>query len=235
MSRGSNSDEELFINDKSRTDIRAELSKMSFADLQKLKEKLGSKVYNEAMFGKPIGKKTVLKRENKNRPQEISSKKRMFQLKKLIPVKQNVPRDPRFDSLCGTYNEKAFKNAYSFLTEVKKNDLTALKDELNKNAEDPKAVKKIKYLIQRLENQIREEGRRKEAEDKKQLEKREIIKTIKSGEKPNFRKKSERKILDLVSQYDDLKNSGKLKKHIKRLRKKNASKDRRRLEESNSD
>lgn len=162
---------------------------MSFADLQKLKEKLGTKVYNEAMFGKPIGKNTVLKRENKNRPQEISSKKRMFQFKKLIPVKKNVPRDPRFDSLCGTYDEKAFKNAYSFLTEVKKNDLTVLKDELNNNAEDLKAVKKIKYLIQRLENQLREEGRRKEAEDKKQLEKREIIKTIKRGEKPNFKKK----------------------------------------------
>lgn len=162
---------------------------MSFADLQNLKEKLGSKIYNEAMFGAQKIKKTIFKRENKNRPREVSSKKRWSKFKEVIPVKKNIPRDPRFDSLCGTYNEKAFKNAYSFLTEVKKNDLAALKEELNKNAEDPKAVKKIKYLIQRLENQIREEGRRKEADEKKQLEKREIIETIKSGEKPKFKRK----------------------------------------------
>lgn len=35
--------------------------------------------------------------------------------------------------------------------------------------------------------------------------------------------------MDLVSQYEDLKNSGKLKKHIQRLRKKNISKDRKKF------
>lgn len=35
--------------------------------------------------------------------------------------------------------------------------------------------------------------------------------------------------MDLVSQYEELKNSGKLKKHIKRLRKKNMRKDREKL------
>jgi ribosomal RNA-processing protein 36 len=40
---------------------------MSFEELQKLKEQLGSKVYNEAMFGTSHIKKTNFKRENKNR------------------------------------------------------------------------------------------------------------------------------------------------------------------------
>jgi len=40
---------------------------MSFEELQKLKEQLGSKVYNEAMFGAHEMKKTDFKRENKNR------------------------------------------------------------------------------------------------------------------------------------------------------------------------
>lgn len=35
--------------------------------------------------------------------------------------------------------------------------------------------------------------------------------------------------MDLVSQYEELKNSGKLKKHIQRLRKKNLHKDRQKL------
>jgi ribosomal RNA-processing protein 36 len=40
---------------------------MSFEELQKLKEQLGSKVYNEVMFGTSQTKKTNFKRENKNR------------------------------------------------------------------------------------------------------------------------------------------------------------------------
>lgn len=40
---------------------------------------------------------------------------------------------------------------------------------------------------------------------------------------------AEKKVLDLVSQYEELKNTGKLKKHIQRLRKKNKHKDRTKL------
>lgn len=50
-----------------QTKIREELSTMSFEELQKLKEKLGTKVYNEAMFGKSKVKKKAFKRDNKNR------------------------------------------------------------------------------------------------------------------------------------------------------------------------
>ena len=48
--------------------VKKELSEMSFEDLQKLKEKLGIKVFNSAMYGSKSHKgKTVYKRENKNR------------------------------------------------------------------------------------------------------------------------------------------------------------------------
>lgn len=50
-----------------QTSIRKELSTMSFEELQKLKERLGAKVYNEAMFGVKRTKKTDFKRANKNR------------------------------------------------------------------------------------------------------------------------------------------------------------------------
>lgn len=46
---------------------------------------------------------------------------------------------------------------------------------------------------------------------------------------------AEKRLESLVNQYEDLKNSGKLKKHIQRIRKKNATKDRIRLENSNSE
>lgn len=228
------SDEEdaLLQEEKSQDEIRAELSHMSFEDLQKLKEELGTRMYNEAVFGTRKTKKLDFKRANKNRPREMSSKKPTSRLREIIQAKKTIPRDPRFDSLCGTFNEKIFKHNYSFLSDVKQNDLKKLKAELEKT-EDPKRTRKIKYLIQRLENQLREEARLKVKQERRTEEKRNIVESIKRGEKPAFKKKSERKISDLVSQYEELKNSGKLKKHIQRLRKKNLRKDREKLAPTN--
>lgn len=161
---------------------------MSFADLQKLKEKLGTKVYNATMFGAKKVKVAKFTRENKNRPREESAKRQVTRFREVVPVKKKEPRDPRFDGLCGTYDEKAFKNAYSFLSEFKQNDLKRLKKELEVE-EDPKQIKKIKYLIQRIENQIREEKRKSEKEMKQKEDKQEILTAMKSGEKPNFKKK----------------------------------------------
>lgn len=170
---------------------------MSFEDLQKLKEKLGTKIYNERVFGKKSKKKnlnekirTEFTRENKNRPREMSAKKPVSTLKESVSVKKHVTRDPRFDDLCGTFNEKAFKNSYAFINDLKENDLKTLRNELKK-ATDLKTENKIKYLIQRLENQLREEKKRKEKEEKKREEKEELLDSIKQGEKPVYKKKCE--------------------------------------------
>jgi len=221
---------------------------MSFKELMKLKETLGTKIYNETVFGRKSKRKVEFKRENKNRPREISSKKPVSRLNPAVVIKKFVSRDPRFDSLCGTYDEKAFKYSYAFLDEYRANDLKTLQEEL-KRTTDPKMIKKIKYLIQRLENQLKEGKKQKEKEEKKQQEKKELLETIKRGKKLVFKKKceliilkfntffiilfcffaAEKKILNLVSQYEELKNTGKLKKHIQRLRKKNKHKDRAKL------
>lgn len=223
---------------------------MSFEDLQKLKERLGSKVYNETLFGKKKVVKREFKRANKNRPREMSAKIPVSRLREIVKIKKAVNRDPRFDSLCGTFDEKAFKRSYGFISKFRENDLNNLKKEL-KQTTDPKIIKKMKYLIQRLENQLREEQIQKKKEEKIQQEKKEMLASIKRGEKPVFKKKckleslflfsliyllslilfnlfflAEKKILDLISQYEELKESGKIKKHIKRLRKKNICKDR---------
>lgn len=162
---------------------------MSFEDLQKLKEKLGCKIYKEALFGpRKVNKKTEFKRENKNRPREISSKKPVSRFREVVQVKNYVPRDPRFDNLCGIYDPKKFKRNYMFINDIKENDIKELKKKLVESR-DPKEIKKIKYLIQRLENQLREEKRRNMKEQKEYAEKKEIIEAIRRGEKPVYRKK----------------------------------------------
>lgn len=129
---------------------------MSFEELQKLKEKLGAKIYNETMFGKrnkncTTAKKTDFKRANKNRPREMSSKRPIRGVIEVNLVKKSIPRDPRFDPLCGTFNEEIFKKSYKFVNKLKLDERKTLKDEL-KNTDDPKRQTKIKYLLQRLVN-----------------------------------------------------------------------------------
>lgn len=228
---------------------------MSFAELQTLKEKLGTKVFNEAMFDSKAAKKksSTFTRDNKNRPREMSTKRQVSRLREIVSVKKRELRDPRFDGLCGTFDEKSFKKNYGFLSKVKENDLKKLKSQLRKT-DDPEEVEKIKYLIQRLENQLREENTRKAKEQEKLEEKRENSERVKNGEKPQFKKKclysivillsqsncitdfllfrnftAEKKILQLVKRYEELKNTGKLKKHIQKLRKKNVKRDRKLL------
>ncbi|KAG8266888.1 rRNA biogenesis protein rrp36 [Homalodisca vitripennis] len=90
--------------------IREELSQMSFEDLQKLKEKLGIKVYNQTVLGAKKEKPELdFKRANKNRPREESSKKRVPLLRDVVTVKKDSIRDPRFDSSCGDFNETGLR------------------------------------------------------------------------------------------------------------------------------
>lgn len=170
--------------------IPEKFSHTSFEDLQKLKERLGTKAYNETLFGKNEKRKKEFnkRRENKNGPLEMSAKIPVRSFKEVVKVKKVVSRDPRFDSLSGTFNEKAFKHSYAFVSDLRENDLKTLKKEL-KTTEDPKVIKKIKYLIQRLENQLREEKRLKEKQKKERQEKRELLDSMKRGEKPTFKKK----------------------------------------------
>uniref|UniRef100_A0A1B6CNM8 rRNA biogenesis protein RRP36 n=1 Tax=Clastoptera arizonana TaxID=38151 RepID=A0A1B6CNM8_9HEMI len=214
-----------------RITIREELSHMSFEELQNLKQKLGTKCYNFALFGDKIKKSkksTVFKRENKNRPREVSSKIPVKPLVEIVPVKKTNFRDPRFDSLCGSFNEKAFENSYSFLKDVKEKEKQELLKKL-KTTRTEERQSQIKYLIQRLENQEREHDRRKMKDEKKKQERKSEIDNLRQGIKPKYVKKSERKMIDLVDRFEELKKSGKLKKQIEKQRKKNTNKDRKKL------
>ncbi|KAK6641294.1 hypothetical protein RUM44_013003 [Polyplax serrata] len=213
-------------NESERNAIRSELSSMSFEDLKKLKDKLGSKVYKEAMFGRKKSlPKTQFKRENKNRPREVSSKiKPSFNAK----VKEKEIADPRFNRLCGTFNKNHFRNTYDFLTDIRKNELKQLKQMLETET-NPKEVEKLKYLIQRMDNQEREEAKLNKKKEREAEEKMEHIKALESGKKPHFKTKYEKKVIDLVDKYASLKKTGKLEKYIDKKQKKEALKDKKRL------
>lgn len=175
---------------------------MSFAELLKLKEELGSKVYNEALFGedstvkkrkKVANQSNAFKRENKNRPREISAKKQVPLLGKVKKSKNDAtgPRDPRFDSNCGDFDRDKFKDDYSFVNDIREKEITELKSQLKQLKGDQAEEKeKVKLVLQRMQNQNLEEKKLQERKQARKLEKKKNKTAIVNERKPFFISKS---------------------------------------------
>lgn len=180
-----------------------ELREMPFSELIKLKEKLGSKVYNEAMFGadakdnrKRRAPKAEYKRENKNRPREVSSKKQVPLLgvnkSKSKRVETDGPRDPRFDSRCGEFDRARFKEDYEFVNAIRQTEAVELKERLKQlGSGDSEEKKKVKLLLQRMENQNLEEKKLKERKLAMAEEKSKVKDAVRNDKKPFFTSKRE--------------------------------------------
>ncbi|GAU28037.1 hypothetical protein TSUD_264950 [Trifolium subterraneum] len=102
----SESDDESLSSSSSLSDneeeeeIEKELAHVTFQELQKARSN-GEHVF----FNKPRGgENEKLKRANKNRPMEASSKKLVPAFRDVIQTSKKVVRDPRFESLCGTFD-----------------------------------------------------------------------------------------------------------------------------------
>ncbi|CAK1552353.1 unnamed protein product [Leptosia nina] len=214
------------VDDTERTAIRQELSTMSFEDLQKLKEKVGAKVYKEVVFGKNTINKSedkprVFKRENKNRPREMSAKKPVKMQLDIGPVQKREARDPRFDPLCGTFDKKQFSRDYGFITDMQMNDMKAIKREL-KACTDPDKQLQLRRLLQRLKDKLRSSKKEKKEQETRGKEIEQVEEELRQGRQPHFKNKSEMRVESLVKQYEELKKEGsnRIQRHLKRRQQK---------------
>jgi len=232
-------DEDQESDTEKRTEIRKELSNLTFEELVALREKLGLKVYEEAMFGKKSLNKSTLSssskniktfiRDNKNRPRELSSKIRVPKVREVSHVPKKRTRDPRFENLCGDYDETVWKSNYQFITEMQDNETKDLKEKLKDNVFDKDKEKEVRKHLQKVREKEKSEVLKKKEKDKQKLEREENIKRLKEGKKPYYMKKSTRKYVELVDKYEELKASGKLEKYLKKKRTKNAIRDKKTL------
>nr|CAG4643522.1 EOG090X0E8U [Ilyocryptus agilis] len=219
-----------------RQAIRQELSNLSFEELQKLKEKIGSKKFNQTLNGanNEQKKKVEFKRLNPNRPREMSSKIRKVEAKPAIQVAKVYRNDPRFDGLCGEFRERLFHKNYEFIGKMKEKELAKLKEELNEE-NDARKIEKIKYLIQRMENQIKAEKKRKEEEEKQLIERQAALESLKQGISPHYASKSEKSMERKKVQFDKLKEEGRLQQYMAKKRKHNAQRQRKYLPSDRQD
>ncbi|XP_055345822.1 ribosomal RNA processing protein 36 homolog [Paramacrobiotus metropolitanus] len=159
----------------------------------------------------------------KNAPMEMSSKKPNMQRfpSGSTTVKRQRYRDPRFDERCGQFSANSFEDNYKFVYDLRRKEMDMVKKQL-KMEMDPEARDKLQNLLGRQENQERSKMQKKKG-NVKEMERKELNKKrLNEGKKPFFMKKSDKSLLDMVAQFEDLKKKGKLKSYMEKKRKKNA-------------
>ncbi|XP_033985574.1 ribosomal RNA processing protein 36 homolog [Trematomus bernacchii] len=215
---------------QTREDIKKELSNMSFEEIMKLQNKVGTKVYNEVAYGSQKTKgPSKKKRLNKNRPMEISAKRRAPFLRKVVSVKKPTSRDPRFDDLSGEYKPEIFVQTYKFINDIKQSEKEIVKKQLKRMKPTNVQKEKLQFLLKRMENQERARKSQEEQRERELQFKRQQRERAGQGDRPFFLKNSEKKKLQLAEKYQELKKTGKLDNFLSKKRKRNAGKDRRKL------
>uniref|UniRef100_A0A8C6Z311 rRNA biogenesis protein RRP36 n=1 Tax=Nothoprocta perdicaria TaxID=30464 RepID=A0A8C6Z311_NOTPE len=182
-----------------------DLSYVSFEELLQMQNGMGMRTHRVT-----AGKKTAHPAPSRVfsfRPLEMSAKKRVPFLRRVVPVTKKVGRDPRFDDLSGEYNPEIFLKTYGFLDSIKKREKEMVQKQLKK-CRNSQAV-----LTGGLELSLKRQQRE----------------LAQQGKKPFYLKKSEKRKLELAEKYAELKRSGKLESFLSKKRKRNAIKDKRRL------
>ncbi|CAG8500473.1 6828_t:CDS:2 [Funneliformis caledonium] len=139
-------------------------------------------------------------------------------------------RDPRFDSLSGKFNEDLFEKSYSFLDDYKKSEIELVTNQMKKES-DIKEKSKLQLLLNKLKSKISHEHNLKRKKELKRERKKKESELVAQGKNPYYYKKSDEKNLELLDKFDNLQKSDPkvLEKVIEKRRKKNASKEHKRV------
>ncbi|GIL67430.1 hypothetical protein Vafri_20819 [Volvox africanus] len=169
------------------------------------------------------------RRENKDRPLEMSSKRPVGRFREVIQVPQKRARDPRFDSAEEPPSTDVFRRRYSFLyNEMLPQEKAELQTKLKKQ-KNPNTRAQLQSQLQRVEAAMRDEDLRRRTQKLESEWKSKERSAVAAGKTPYFLKTSDKKQLALLAKYQELKERGKLDKFMEKRRKKNAAKDHRYL------
>lgn len=173
---------------------------MTFEEIMKLKEELGTKVYKEAIFGVNSTKKSTSKKEhkdfkrlNKNRPREQSAKRQVpflgIEMRSNRKKEEDKLRDPRFDERTGEYDVKKFKENYKFVSDIREKEVHHLKKQLNRVTDENEKAE-LKKTMQRLINKNFEDKKWHKKQELLKEEQTEIQKALAEGKQPHYLTKS---------------------------------------------
>uniref|UniRef100_A0A914WMD4 rRNA biogenesis protein RRP36 n=1 Tax=Plectus sambesii TaxID=2011161 RepID=A0A914WMD4_9BILA len=223
-------DEDDGINDE----FREEIANMPLSEVMALRDKLGLKLYDKAVFGAdPVTsssvagqepfKRKVFSRDHAKRPREMSSKRPVSKFRNIYPDQKltKTRLDPRFDERCGEFDDYIFAQNYSFVKDIRSQEKNLLKTEMQKLRKvEPEKSARIKDIVTRIENQERSESLMERKKDRIRQLRADNMDRLRQGKNPFFMKKSELKREELTERFEKLQNKGKLDKYLKRKTKK---------------
>ncbi|GMH35145.1 hypothetical protein BSKO_03013 [Bryopsis sp. KO-2023] len=170
-----------------------------------------------------------VKRANKNRPLEMSSKRPISRFRNVLEGtgKKKMGKDPRFQSLAGNYDVSRFRQQYSFLYDEHLPDEEEQIKKKLKKSKNEETKQGLRDELRKVRGMIREEEIRRKKESLSRELKAGEMEAVKGGKRPFYLKKGEKKKRELVEKFKELQESGNLDKYMAKMRKKKASKDHR--------
>lgn len=100
----------------------------------------------------------------------------------------------RFDPLCGEFDKKKFSDDYNFLSDIRMQDIKAIRAEL-KETTDPDRQIKLRRLLQRLNDQHKHTKKSKIEKEVIEKNRKHIEQEFKEGKLPHYKNKCKYKIM----------------------------------------
>ncbi|KAJ1667038.1 rRNA biogenesis protein rrp36 [Coemansia sp. RSA 1813] len=170
------------------------------------------------------------RRSDKNKPTVMSSKRPVGRFRQIIEMPKSKVRDPRFDGLSGNFNEDLYEKTYAFLDDQQKNEMELLEKQAVKlKKSDPDEARKVQMVLGSMKSRIAAKSQKKKQQELKRKHRNMELDAAQQGKKPYFLKKRELKELEVAEKFSKLKDSSRLDGYLEKRRKRNATKDHRRM------
>ncbi|XP_018497527.1 ribosomal RNA processing protein 36 homolog [Galendromus occidentalis] len=223
--------------------LDADLKGQSLEQILSLKDSVGLRTYKTAIGLEDVGKSKTrrkkFRRENKNRPREISSKIPVSGARNIFAVKKKVRADPRFEEgfdevqsrnkIKAEHRMRQRHREYSFLDDIRRKEKQELEEKLAEGTYDLDEHRKAQKLLQKIRSREVTQTQRRLRTDIDQKYSSFLKEARESGQEVKYMNKKDRKKAELISKYKELKKTGKLDKYLEKKRKKNASRDRKKM------
>ncbi|KAJ2864757.1 rRNA biogenesis protein rrp36 [Coemansia aciculifera] len=209
---------------------RAGLSSSRYEDNSDADSGSDSSAPETASTKSGAGKKKDMHRDNRKMPAMMSSKRPVSRFRQVVEIAKPQTRDPRFDNLSGHFNEDLYEKSYGFLDKQQEEEIESLKAQMQKiKNRDPHEAQRIQTVVSSMQSQIAAKKQKKHTQELKRKHRKNELEAVKQGKTPYFLKKSELKGLEVAEKFTQLKGESKLDNYLEKRRKRNATKDHRRM------
>lgn len=134
--------------------------------------------------------------------------------------------DPRFESTSGNFNEDLFKKSYSFIDEMRRKEISELRESIKKE-KDSARRQELFALLNSLSSKESAEKRKLELQKLKGERRKAEKELVAHGKKPFYLKKSDEKKMVLIEKFKKIKErnpDANIDKLLEKRRKRMASK-----------